>query len=102
MVVSDEDEPGVWRRVRDPVPWYMLVAVVILPGVFSAVVLSISLNASQRAINAESQSRRQSELALCQVLSVWDDANRETPPTTERGRRIAEAIQNLMFANKCP
>lgn len=84
------------------VPWYMLIMGLIIPGLFSAVVLSISLRASDRAVHAESNSRRQSELAFCQLLSVLDTAYKTAPPTSPTGQQIALSVTNLMAANRCP
>lgn len=87
---------------RIKVPWYFLAMVVLLPGVFTAVGMSISLKASERAVQAESNARRASELAFCQLLAVLDSAYKAAPPTTSTGRQLAVSVANLMVANHCP
>lgn len=87
---------------RVPVHWYLLVMVVVVPCVFTAVGIALSLRASNSAIEAERESRRASELALCQVLSLLDDTYTQTPPTTVTGQRLAVAVRNLMRTNGCP
>lgn len=89
-------------RVRVRMPWYLLATVVLLPGLFSALVLVISLRTNDRAVAAERAARRASELAFCQVVVLLDDAYKQTPPQTATGLAVAAAMSNLRVANHCP
>lgn len=87
---------------RVSVPVYLLVMVVLVPGLFSAMVLLISLRTNQHAIEAERSSQVASDQAMCQLVSILDDAYKGTPPSTETGRRVAEAMHSLRVASRCP
>lgn len=98
-------EPGAVSGVADNrlrIPWYLLVAVVLLPVLFSTLVLVISLRTNERAVAAERMSRRVSELAMCQLVVLLDDTYKQTPPPSETGRQVALAMANLRVANHCP
>lgn len=84
------------------IPWGLLLVLVLLPGLFSALVLDVSLGSSRRAVEAERSARRSSELAFCQLVSLLDDAYKATPPKTPTGIAVARAMANLRVANSCP
>lgn len=84
------------------IPWYMALMAVVVPLVFSVGTLQIALHSQRQAVAAEARSRRQSELALCQIVSVLDTAYKTTPPQTAAGREVAKAVANLIVVNHCP
>lgn len=99
MSTDDEGRVG---QPRATIPLYLLVMVVLLPGLFSALVLIISLRTNEHAVDVEASARRTSELAMCQLVTILDSAYRTTPPQTETGRLVAAAMANLRVANHCP
>lgn len=88
---------------RWSLPWYALVAVVVVPLLGCVGVLILSLRINERSVDRERVARQASEQALCQVWVVLDDAYSSGPtvPTTPLGRQLAAAIENMRSVNHC-
>jgi hypothetical protein len=67
--------------------WVMLFSVI---GNILTLIIAVSWTAREQAAT---------ERKFCAVLSVQDSP---TPPTTERGKQVAEAVRNLRASLGCP
>lgn len=91
-----------WFTTRGLPPWYTAVVLVGAMIASMGLTLYVSFTVNERSLKREEQSRRNSELDLCQFIIVQDDIYRTTPPTTAAGKRIAVALGDLRVAYRCP
>lgn len=92
-----------WMEQHGHPGWYSWLVVVGTQLVGSALILIITLNNTQRSIEADQRSREMSRQATCAVVIVQDDAFRDPSalPQTPAGKNAAEAWHNLRTVLHC-
>lgn len=77
--------------------WYALLMVVL-----SMIVLTgLSVGWTSYVDGQREQSEREADRRWCVLLVIVDDAYSDAPPTTETGRRLAEAYRQMLKAFDC-
>lgn len=93
--------------------WYSWMVVVGTSVTSAVLAILLSIHSSQRAVeaerearlaavDAERESRLASERALCDVVSVFLDTNREARPDSKRSAIIAKKMGDLRDTIDCP
>lgn len=91
-----------WFTTRGLPSWYASLVLVVAMIASMGLTLYVSFTVNESSINREKEARRNSELDLCQFITVQDDIYRTTPPSTPAGKRIAVALADLRVAYRCP
>lgn len=77
--------------------WYRFAAVVVSLLVLGIASVSWTAYVDHRRAAAE----RESDRRWCDLLSTLDEAYSSTPPSTDLGRRVADAIHSLRVDLDC-
>lgn len=98
MTVTEVEEIRAERR-KDAYFWLIMVATVIFAAA-SSILVSVGVN--QRSIERERAARQASERAFCGIIILLDDSYSRTPPATQAGKELAQAVSNARVINHCP
>lgn len=91
------DEKVVVEKSLSKPRWIVLVSIVL--SVMALAVAGVSY--TSYVDGQRERSEREADRRWCQLLEPLDDAYTTVPPTSELGRRIAEAIHNLRVEFDC-
>jgi hypothetical protein len=84
--------------------WYLWLVLAVTSVAGPAVAVKVSGDRTDRAVAAaraaQRESQRESELVWCRVITVLLSPN--SPPTTQRGKEIAEGIAAVRMKYRCP
>jgi hypothetical protein len=90
-----------WMTSHGLPSWYSWAVVIGTSITSSVLVLIVSLNVNQRALERERQQRLAGQQAWCGVIVTMDNAWRSAPPPTATGRQMAKGIAALRRQYRC-
>ncbi|MDG4784366.1 hypothetical protein O7626_41130 [Micromonospora sp. WMMD1102] len=81
--------------------WYALLAVLLSVLAVSGATLAYTAHVQREAAAADRAADREADQRWCELLTVLDEAYGSTPPQTELGRRVADAVHQLRVGFNC-